>query len=227
MDFLTSPPELISARITNGPGSSSLLAAASAWEGLGADLAATADTFSSVVSSLSESAWHGSSATAMAELASAYTCWLRQAATDAAEAARHATAAAAAHDAARAATVPLEALAGNRTQWVSLVVSNILGFNAPAIAATEAEYERMWAQNVVAMSDYYAGAAVAVTRLTPWQALPTQPAAASDVTLVIGGSGYPLPSQSYVNSVLANYVTPSFPAFTATNVQALPTPAQS
>lgn len=231
VDFLVSPPEVTSARIAAGPGSSSLLAAASALEGLGEDLAATANAFSSVVSDLSESAWQGSSATAMATLALSHTCWLRAAATHAAQAARHATAAAAAYDEALAATVPLGTLAGNRTQLASLLASNIFGFNAPAIAATEAEYERMWAQDVAAMSDYYAGAAAAVTRLTPWPTLPTPPttapAAASNVTLVIGGSGYPLPSQNYVNSVLANYVTPNFPAFTMTGAQALLTPAQS
>ncbi|KQH77915.1 hypothetical protein AO501_31460 [Mycobacterium gordonae] len=227
MDFLVSPPEITSARIANGPGPGSLLAAASAWAGLGEDLAATANEFSSVVSSLTESPWQGPSATAMTELALSHTCWLRDAATNAADAARHAASAAAAYDAALAATVPLEALTGNRMQLISLAVSNILGLNAPAIAAAEAEYERMWAQDVVAMSDYYAGAAAAVARLSPWQATPTAPAAASDVTLVIGGSGFPLPSQSYVNSVMANYVTPNFPAFTVTNAQALLTPAQS
>lgn len=226
MDFLVSPPEITSARIARGPGSGSLLAAASAWAGLGEDLAATANEFSSVISSLTKSAWQGPSATAMTELALSHTCWLRDAATNAADAARHAASAAAAYDTALAATVPLETLTGNRMQLISLAVSNILGLNAPAIAATEAEHERMWAQDVVAMSDYYAGASAAVARLSPWQAAPTAPAA-SGVTLVIGGSGFPLPSQSYVNSVMANYVTPNFPAFTVTNAQALLTPAQS
>ncbi|KZS58847.1 hypothetical protein A4G26_01740 [Mycobacterium kansasii] len=52
-------------------------------------------------------------------------------------------------------------------------------------------------------------------------------AAATDVTLVIGGSGYPLPSQSYVNTVVADYVTPTFPGFTTANAQSLYTHAQS
>ncbi|RUP05110.1 MAG: PPE family protein [Mycobacterium sp.] len=249
MDFLVSPPEVTSARIARGPGSLPLLAAAAAWEGLGEDLASTADAFTSVVSNLAESAWQGTSATAMAELAFSYACWLRDAATGAAQAAHQATAAAASYDTALTATVPLEILAGNRTQLLSLVASNILGFNAPAIAATEAAYEQMWAQDVAAMADYYAGAVAAAAALTPWQTLiqpsgaapavsatsaasalsatSTASAAASNVTLVIGGSGFPLPSQSYVNTVMANYVTPNFPAFTVTNAQALLTPAQS
>lgn len=244
VDFMVSPPEVTSARIAHGPGPLPLLAAASAWQGLSEDLTSTANAFTSVVSDLTRSAWQGTSATAMTELASSYSRWLRDAATGAAHSARQATAAAAAYDAALAATVPPETLAGNRTQLLSLVVSNILGLNAPAIAATEAEYERMWAQDVVAMSDYYGATSAAVARLTGWQtplsppsgaataysagaATESAPAAASNVTLVIGGSGFPLPSQSYVNTVLADYVTPRFPGFTVTNAQALQTPAQS
>ncbi|WP_205876573.1 PPE family protein [Mycobacterium camsae] len=245
MDFWVSPPEVTSARIAHGPGAGSLRAAATAWDGLGEDLLATANEFSSVVSNLTEAAWQGPSATAMAELAFSYSCWLRDAATAAAQAARQASAAAAAFDATLAATVPLQTLVGNRSQLVSLVKSNILGFNAPAIAATEAAYEQMWAQDVAAMADYYASASAVIAQLTPWQTLltrspgaapatsvtaaaaPAASAAASDVTLVIGGSGFPLPSQSYVNNALANYVTPNFPAFTVANAQALLTPAQS
>ncbi|MCV7009800.1 PPE family protein [Mycobacterium gordonae] len=226
MDFVVAPPEVTSALIAHGPGSGSLLAAATAWEALEEDLTATAHGFSSVVSNLAQ-VWQGVPATAMAELAFSYSSWLRDAATAAAHAAGQATAAAAAYDAARAATVPLEALAGNRTQLFSLVASNLLGLNAPAIAATEADYEQMWATDVAAMSDYYAGASAAVAQLTPWRPAPAAPAASSDVTLVIGGSGFPLPSQSYVNTVLAEYVTPHFPAFTVANAQALLTPAQS
>jgi PPE-repeat protein len=59
---------------------------------------------------------------------------------------------------ARAATAhPVEVWA-NRAELVSLVRSNLLGFNAPAIAAVEGDYERMWVQNAVAMAGYYRGA---------------------------------------------------------------------
>ncbi|OOK63523.1 PPE family protein [Mycobacterium kansasii] len=45
------------------------------------------------------------------------------------------------------------------------------GPERPAIAATEAEYEQMWAQNVAAMSGYYSNASAVASRLTPWQQL--------------------------------------------------------
>jgi hypothetical protein len=53
---------------------------------------------------------------------------------------------------------------------------------------------------------------------------PVQPNAAADVTLVMGGSGNPIPPQSYVNAVVSKYITPNFPTFTLANAQALFTP---
>jgi PPE-repeat protein len=55
---------------------------------------------------------------------------------------------------------------------VSLVATNIVGQNTPAIAATEAQYAEMWAQDAAAMYGY-AGSSAAATTLTPFSA-PTQ-----------------------------------------------------
>ncbi|OBI90817.1 PE family protein [Mycobacterium asiaticum] len=49
-------------------------------------------------------------------------------------------------------------------------------------------------------------------------------AAATDVTLVMGGSGNPIPPLSYVNAVVSKYITPHFPAFTVANAVSLFTP---
>ncbi|MGV7337513.1 PPE family protein [Mycobacterium kansasii] len=249
MEFLTLPPEVNSARILRGPGPAPLRAAATAWATLSEDLASSATAVSSVMSEISGSAWQGPAAAAMAAAVAPYPGWLGAAATRAAAAGRHAATAAAAYETARTATVPLEMLAQNRSRLVSLVAADVLGLNAPAIAATEAHYEQLWAQDVGAMAGYYAGASAAVAQLTPWQTLlstlespvggmkaaeaavsassPSASTAATGVTLVIGGSGYPIPSQSYVNTVVADYVTPTFPGFTAANAQSLYTPAQS
>ena len=43
----------------------------------------------------------------------------------------------------------------NRGRLVSLVLSNLFGQKAPAIAAAEAEYEEMWAHDVAVMSGYH------------------------------------------------------------------------
>lgn len=81
--------------------------------------------------------------------------------------AAQAEAAAAAFDAAFAATVPPPLIAANRAQLAVLVATSILGQNTPAIAATEAQYFQMWAQDAAAMYSY-AGASAAATELSPF-----------------------------------------------------------
>jgi PPE-repeat protein len=49
---------------------------------------------------------------------------------------------------------------------MQLIATNILGQNAPAIAATQADYAQMWAQDAAAMYQYSASSAAA-TQLTP------------------------------------------------------------
>jgi PPE-repeat protein len=64
-------------------------------------------------------------------------------------------------------TVPPPMVTANRTQLATLVATNILGQNTPAIAANEAEYAGMWAQDAGAMYGY-AGQSAAATQLTPF-----------------------------------------------------------
>ncbi|MGV7852674.1 PPE family protein, partial [Mycobacterium kansasii] len=78
-----------------------------------------------------------------------------------------AEAAAGAYEAAFAATVPPPVIAANRTQLMALIATNILGQNTPAIAATEAQYSEMWAQDAMAMYGY-AGSSAAATQLSPF-----------------------------------------------------------
>ena len=53
-------------------------------------------------------------------------------------------------------TVPPPVIAANRTQLMSLTATNFFGQNTPAIAATEAQYSEMWAQDAAAMYGYAA-----------------------------------------------------------------------
>lgn len=76
---------------------------------------------------------------------------------------------AAAFQAARAATVDPLLVAANRSAVVRLVVSNLFGQNAPAIAAVEGQYEQMWAADVAAMAGYHSGASAVAAQLVPWQ----------------------------------------------------------
>lgn len=170
-DFLVAPPEVNSLRLYSGAGSGSMLAAMAAWERLGAELRSAAASFESVTSNLSVW-WRGASSAAMRDLAAVYVSWLQLAASHAEQAAAQARVAAAAFEVARAATVHPALVAANRTLLRSLAGSNIFGQNASAIAALEAEYEQMWAQDVDAMVGYHAEASVAGGQLRPWQQVP-------------------------------------------------------
>ncbi|BCI87993.1 hypothetical protein NIIDMKKI_31990 [Mycobacterium kansasii] len=112
----------------------------------------------------------------MLAAAAPYAGWLRTAASQSVGACAQAQAVAGAFESALAATVHPAAVAANRSDFLTLVLSNLFGQNAPAIAATESIYEEMWAQDVTAMVDYHAGAAAAVAQLiSPAQALQSLP----------------------------------------------------
>src|SRR5271169_5009748 len=160
-----------------GAGSGSLVAAAASWEGLASELGSAAASYRAVVSDLSSGAWVGPSSLSMAAAAAPYAAWMNTTATAAEQTASQLTSAIAAYEAAFSATVPPPVIAANRSLLAALVATNIVGQNTPAIAATEAQYAEMWAQDAAAMYGY-AGASAAATTLTPFSAPPqsTNPA---------------------------------------------------
>ncbi len=167
MDFGIYPPEINSGRMYAGPGSGPMLAAAQAWGGLADELYKAASGYQSVVSELTSGSWSGPSSTAMGAAAGAYVEWLSATAAQAEETAAQARAAVSGYEAAFAMTVPPPEIAANRSLLATLVATNFLGINTPAIAATEAQYAEMWAQDAVAMYGY-AGSSAAATVLTPF-----------------------------------------------------------
>ena len=110
------------------------------------------------------------------------------------------TVAGAFEDAVAATVHPLQVLA-NRNGFVQLVMSNLFGQNAPAIAAAEAEYEQMWAQDVAAMVGYHAGASAAGAALAPLHNLATQLAAALGLSPVTN----PVPGDPDFMSQITNF----------------------
>jgi PPE-repeat protein len=177
MNFAVLPPEVTSAQMYTGAGSGPMAAAAASWAGLGDELGSAADSFSSVTSGLAGGPWQGPAAAAMAAVATQYAQWLNASAAQAAGVASHANATAAIFEAAKAAIAHPAAVSANRMQLLSLVRSNLFGFNAPAIAAAEVAYESMWAQNVAALSGYHGAASAVAAQLAPWQQLPPAQAA--------------------------------------------------
>ncbi|PQM44334.1 putative PPE family protein PPE32 [Mycobacterium talmoniae] len=106
--------------------------------------------------------WLGPSSMAMSTAAAPYVAWMNATAAQAEQAASQAKAAATAYETAFAMTVPPPVIAANRAQLMTLIATNFLGQNTAAIAATEAQYGEMWAQDTAAMYGYAGGAAAAV-----------------------------------------------------------------
>src|SRR6478672_8649578 len=96
MDFGALPPEINSARMYSGPGSAPMLAAASAWDALAAELQSGALSYGSVISELT-SEWQGPSSALMEDAAAPYVEWLTAAAGQAEQTAAQAKAAASAY----------------------------------------------------------------------------------------------------------------------------------
>jgi PPE-repeat protein len=162
-DFGALPPEINSIRMYTGPGSGPMMAAAAAWNNLAAELSTTASAYQSVIAELTGGLWLGPSSAAMAAAAEPYVAWMSSTAAAAEHAAAQAMASAAAYEAAFAMTVPPPVIAANRAQLAALVATNFLGQNTPAIAATEAHYGEMWAQDAAAMYGYASSSASAAT----------------------------------------------------------------
>ena len=154
MSFMLFPPEVNSALMYSGAGSGPLMAAASAWNELAADLESTATSYQSVIAQLTGGPWLGPTATRMASAAAPYIAWLQGSSIQAAQTSGQASLAAAAYESAFAATVPPSVIVANRALLAALIATNFLGQNTPAIAATEAHYMEMWFQDGLTMDTY-------------------------------------------------------------------------
>ncbi|WIM85746.1 PPE family protein [Candidatus Mycobacterium wuenschmannii] len=172
MDFGALPPEINSGLMYAGSGSGTILGAASAWDGLASEMRSAAASYESLISALTTGPWQGPSSQAMAAAAAPYVSWVSTTAEQAEQAAGQARTAAAAYHAAFAMTVPPPVIAANRAQLFALIATNFFGQNTPAIAATEAQYMQMWAQDATAMYSY-ADSATAASVFTPFSAPPT------------------------------------------------------
>ena len=207
LDFGVLPPEVNSARMYAGPGSGPITAAASAWQAIAGQLDSVARGYSAVISGLQGETWSGGASTAMAEAAQPYVEWLATAATMAEETAGQARAAGAAYESAYAATVPPALVTANRAQYAALAAANIFGQYTTQIAAAEAEYAQMWAQDAAAMYNYAASSSAATT-LTPYSEPPqtttaaAQPAQAAAVAQAVSNSTSSS-SQSTLSQLLA------------------------
>ncbi|OBH49501.1 PPE family protein, SVP subgroup [Mycobacterium mantenii] len=182
LSFAAIPPEITSSLIYSGAGAAPLMAAATAYANLAAEVSTTATQWESIISLLTSSQWTGGGSAAAAAAAQPIVTYLTETAATLEQASAQATASAAAFEAVFAAVVPPPVIATNRATQAALVASNVLGQNTPAIVALDTLYAEYWAQDAAAMAAYQAASAAAGT-LTPVTPLTstTDPAAAATV----------------------------------------------
>jgi PPE-repeat protein len=198
VDFGALPPEVNSALMYMGPGSSSFQVAASAWNGLAAELQSAAQGYETTITQLASDAWNGPASAAMSTAAQPFISWLQETSTQAEQAAAQAQAAVAAYEQAFAATVAPPLVAANRAETAAAVQANVFGQYTPLIAQLEAQYGQMWAQDAAAMYGY-AGQSASATQVTPFAtpAATTNPAgSASQASAVAAATGNSAASSS-------------------------------
>ncbi len=218
MDYGAFPPEINSARMYAGPGSSSMEAAATAWNGLAAELRSAATSYGSMISELTDESWTGPSSTEMAAAAALYVAWIDSTAVEAEQTASQAMAAAAAYQSAFAMTVPPATVFANRAHLASLVATNTFGQNTPAIAATETQYGEMWAQDAAAMYGYAANS-TAASQVTPFAEAPQ--------TTNLAGSAAQSAAVTQATGTAAGNAQASLSGLISQTLQSLASPAAS
>ncbi len=221
MDFGALPPEINSGRMYVGPGPAPMLAAATAWDALAAELGSAASTYASVIRGLTSEEWVGPASASAAAAAAPYVGWMSNTATQAEQTATQVRAAVGAYETAFAATVPPPLIEANRLQLIQLEATNFFGQNSPAIAATEAQYSEMWAQDAAAMYGY-AGSSASASDVAPFANPPAttkadaQPAAASNASSTSASSAVTQVLQQLSSSAASTTTTGTAAGTTAT-----------
>lgn len=186
MDFAMLPPEVNSSRMYSGAGAQPLLAAATAWSALAAELNGMGLAYDSMIDELSMRLGR-----AQRRRDGRRGGTVRP--VDACHRGPGRTHRFGGQDGCRRLRRGVRddraspAVTANRTQMVSLLTTNYLGQNTAAIAATDAQYYEMWAQDATAMYGYATNSAAA-TRLAPFTQPPrtTNPAGAANQAGAVG-----------------------------------------
>jgi PPE-repeat protein len=197
------PPEITSALIHSGPGPGSLLTAANAWRQLTVELGQTAAGYASTAAGIP---WQGPSATAMTLSTLPYIAWLHTTAVQAAQMSTAATTMASSFVATQTAVVHPSVVTANRTMLAQLIATNFFGINFPAIAATEAQYMQMWADNTTAMLGYHATSlqTMAMPAFTPPSPMTTPTAAPAQTAAAAAAAADPPALQLPLDSIFTN-----------------------
>ncbi|CQD19935.1 PPE family protein [Mycobacterium lentiflavum] len=165
MDFAALPPEITSTLVWSGPGSAPLMAAATAYANLAAEVSTTATSWESIISLLTTEAWTGGGSAAAATAAQPIVTYLTDTATALEQASSAAASSAAAFEAAHAGVVNPALVFTNRAEFTAALAG--LPFTLPQVTELEMEYSEMWVQDATAMSAYQAASDAAAGMLQP------------------------------------------------------------
>ncbi|MGD1173006.1 PPE family protein [Mycobacterium seoulense] len=209
---LFAPPEVTSTLIHSGPGAGSLIEAAGAWQQLAVELENSVAGYASSLSTLIES-WDGPSSVAMLQAVQPYLIWLRATAQQAQQMATAAESAATAFTAVRSAVVTPAQVTANRTRLAQLLATNRFGQNTAAIAATQDEYQTMWANNSAAMTQYQAATNQTTSQLSQFNSpmAVTDPAASINQNAAVSNASLLSAASSTGNVIDQLGVTPFDP----------------
>jgi PPE-repeat protein len=159
-------PEQISTWIYTGPGAVPMMAAATAYANLAAEVSTAATQWESIITTLTTEVWTGAGSAAAAASATTIVSWLTTTAAALEQASTQATASAAAFETVFAAVVPPTVVYTNRATRLALVPFSAIPVVAAEIAELDALYAEYYAQDVAAMTAYQAASAAAGV-LTP------------------------------------------------------------
>jgi PPE-repeat protein len=191
IDFGALPPEVNSARMYAGAGSTSLTTAASAWRSLAAELTSAGQGYENVITQLSSEEWLGAASIKATQALTPYVTWMKTTAAQAEHTASQLDAASAAFETAFASVVPPPLVAQNRALLLQALQANVLGQYTNVIAQLESQYGQMWAQDASTLYNYAAQSSNA-TKVTPFKSAPevsTQDAGAKQGAAVNSASG--------------------------------------
>ncbi|WAC92693.1 PPE family protein, SVP subgroup [Mycobacterium sp. Aquia_213] len=165
MDFAALPPEITSTLVWTGPGSAPLMAAATAYANLAAEVSTTATSWESIITTLTTDAWTGGGSSAAATAAQPIVTYLTDTAAALEQASSAAASSAAAFEAAYAGVVSPALVFTNRAEFAAALAA--VPFSLPQLMELEVEYNEMWVQDATAMSAYQAASDAAAGILQP------------------------------------------------------------
>ncbi|GAB3134274.1 hypothetical protein GCM10027289_25840 [Tsukamurella serpentis] len=162
MTFIALPPEVNVGRLMTGAGPAPATAAAAAWASVAASVSARSAFLTALLPRLAAS-WQAPETSLMTRNVAMYLAHNEGVRVQSLLASTRHTKQAADYSAALAGMAQLPEIAQNHVTNAVLHATNFLGVNTAAIAANEAEYAAMWAQNASMMTVYLANSVANMT----------------------------------------------------------------